>query len=186
MEDWQYNTTLSGTPQGSGASPLLANLFLHALDMYVEEYKGQFDQGDHHPLSRNYERAYRTYWRQKERYDARWPTMTEEEKNAARREVKDLRRQFQRHPAVDPMDGDYRRIQYLRYADDFLVGVIGSKADAEKVKTDIGLFLSDKLKLTMSPEKTLITHGQDRARFLGYDITICQDASTKRTSRGQR
>jgi hypothetical protein len=73
----------------------------------------------------------------------------------------------------------------VRYADDFLVGVIGSRADAEKAKTDIGRFISDKLKLTMSPEKTFITHGQDKARFLGHDITVCQDAATMRTSRGQ-
>lgn len=65
-----------------------------------------------------------------------------------------------------------------------LVGVIGSKADADRVKTDIGRFLADKLKLTMSPEKTLITHGQEKARFLGYDITICQDSTTRWTSKG--
>lgn len=49
------------------------------------------------------------------------------------------------------------------YADDFLVGVIGSKADAERIKSDISRFLSDKLKLTMPAEKTLVTHGHDKA-----------------------
>jgi Type II intron maturase./Reverse transcriptase (RNA-dependent DNA polymerase). len=73
----------------------------------------------------------------------------------------------------------------VRYCDDFIVGIIGDRADAERVKVDIGQFLADKLMLTLSPEKTLITHGQDKVRFLGYDITVCQDAATRRTSRGQ-
>jgi group II intron reverse transcriptase/maturase len=185
MEDWRYNTTYSGTPQGSGASPLLANLYLHELDAYLEEYKIQFDNGDYRLKSKDCMRTWSVHQRRKEKYDRLWPTLTDEEKKAAQREIKALRKQFQQYPGTDPMDGGYRRIQYLRYADDFLVGVIGSKADTERVKADIGRFLSDRLKLTMSPEKTQITHGQNKARFLGYDITVCRDATTKRTVRGQ-
>jgi group II intron reverse transcriptase/maturase len=185
MEDWQYNATYSGSPQGSGLSPLLSNLYLHELDMYMKEYQKQFDKGDHRAEGKYYRRAWKNHQNRKAKYDVLWPTLTEEEKKAARREIKTLRKQFQQYPARDSMDGNYRRIQYVRYADDFLVGVIGSKADAEKAKTDIGRFISNKLKLTMSSEKTLITHGQDKARFLGYDITVCQNAATRRTSRGQ-
>jgi hypothetical protein len=151
----------------------------------VEEYKRQFDTGKQRTVPGNYRSARHVWHRQKEWYEALWSTLDKEEKKAARKEVKALRKRFQQFPARDPMDGNYRRIQYMRYADDFLVGVIGSKADAEKIKADIGLFLSEKLKLTMSPEKTLITHGQEKARFLGYNITICQSTATRRTSRGQ-
>lgn len=185
MEDWRFNTTYSGTPQGSGLSPLLANLYLHELDMYMEEYKRQFDRGQTRTISKNYEHVHNMYHRRKRKYDALWPTLTGDEKKAAQKEIKALRKQFQQYPAKDPMDENYRRIQYVRYVDDFLVGVIGSKADAEKTKADIGRFLSEKLKLAMSQEKTLITNGQNKARFLGYDITICQNTATKRTSRGQ-
>ena len=68
--------------------------------------------------------------------------------------------------------------------DDFLIGVIGSRADAEQVKTAVSNFLKQELNLTMSPEKTLITHGHDRARFLGYDITISKDQAVKKTKGG--
>ncbi|MEW5953361.1 MAG: reverse transcriptase domain-containing protein [Bacillota bacterium] len=186
MEDWRFNTTYSGTPQGSGLSPLLANIYLHELDMYMEEYKRQFDRGQTRTTSKDYEHAHNMYHRRKRKYDVLWPTLTGDEKKAAQKEIKALRKQFQQYPAKDPMDENYRRkIQYVRYVDDFLVGVIGSKADAEKTKADIGRFLSEKLKLAMSQEKTLITNGQNKARFLGYDITICQNTATKRTSRGQ-
>jgi group II intron reverse transcriptase/maturase len=184
LEDWQYNTTFSGTAQGAGFSPLLSNIYLNELDTYMEIYKRQLYKGERRTAPRDYRSARHIWYRQKKKYEILWPTLNQEEKNSAQREIKALRKDFQKYPASDPMDGNYRRIQYVRYADDFLVGVIGSRVDAEKVKTDIGLFLADKLNLTMSPEKTLITHGHDKARFLGYDITISQDNSTKRISKG--
>lgn len=184
LEDWQYNTTFSGTAQGAGFSPLFSNIYLNELDTYMEIYKRQLDKGERRTAPKDYRSARHIWYRQKKKYETLWPTLNEEEKNSAQREIKALRKDFQKYPASDPMDGNYRRIQYVRYADDFLVGVIGSRVDAEKVKTDIGLFLADKLNLTMSPEKTLITHGHDKARFLGYDITISQSNSTKRISKG--
>ena len=89
-------------------------------------------------------------------------------------------------PSRDQMDPNYRRILYVRYADDFLIGIIGSRSDAEQVKADISHFLKQELNLTMSPEKTLITHGHDKARFLGYDITISKDRIAKRTKGGTK
>jgi len=76
-------------------------------------------------------------------------------------------------------------MQYTRYADDFIIGVIGGKDDAEAIKADIKGFLKDKLKLELSEEKTLITSGKDMARFLSYDITVCKDMSTKKSIHGQ-
>lgn len=73
---------------------------------------------------------------------------------------------------------------YQRYADDFIIAVMGSKADAERIKSDIGEFLANKLKLTLSPEKTLVTNGHDRAKFLGYEITISDMSTTRRTPQG--
>ena len=83
------------------------------------------------------------------------------------------------------MDENYRRIQYTRYCDDFLIGIIGSKNDALRVKQDIKEFLDNKLKLELSDEKTLITSGKDKAKFLSYEITVCQDTNTRKTSKGQ-
>ena len=82
------------------------------------------------------------------------------------------------------MDDSYKRICYIRYADDFLIGVIGSKEDAEQIKQDVGCFIRDKLHLEMSEEKTLITHGHDSAKFLGYEVTIAKGEHNKKTKTG--
>ncbi|EKC66861.1 group II intron-encoded protein LtrA, partial [human gut metagenome] len=82
------------------------------------------------------------------------------------------------------MDEGYKRVFYIRYADDFLIGVIGRKADAEQVKQDVGRFIRENLHLEMSEEKTLITHGHDFAKFLGYEVTIAKGECNKKTKTG--
>ena len=75
-------------------------------------------------------------------------------------------------------------VNLVRYADDFLIGVIGSKEDARQVKSDVGMFIRKNLHLEMSQEKTLITHGNDFAHFLGYLITISREQNSTRTRTG--
>ena len=88
-------------------------------------------------------------------------------------------------PVGDPHDPGYRRLRYSRYADDHLLGFIGPKAEAEKIKVQLAGFLRDELKLELSAEKTLITHARTRAaRYLGYEI-IVQHGDSKITD-GQR
>ena len=185
LENWQYNATFSGTPQGSGISPILANIYLNELDSFMEEYKEAFDKGDARRFNNEYSMRQNRYKRYVNKCKKNWTTMNEEEKTNALAEQKRLRKEYQQFPAHSPQDTGYKRIQYVRYADDFLIGIIGSKADAEKVKADISAFLSTELKLTMSAEKTLVTHSHGKARFLGYDITVNSDTSTRKTSRGQ-
>ncbi|GCE01811.1 group II intron-encoded protein LtrA [Embleya hyalina] len=88
-------------------------------------------------------------------------------------------------PSADPDDPGFRRLRYVRYADDHLLGSTGPKAEAEEIKQRLAMFLRDELKLELSKEKTLITHARTQtARFLGYEITTRQN-STKIT-RGRR
>lgn len=114
----------------------------------------------------------------------KWNTMSEEERNDAKIMQKKLQTILLSTPSREPMDPNYRRVLYVRYADDFLIGVIGSRADAEHIKTAVSDFLKQELNLTMLPEKTLITHGHDKARFLGFDITISKDQAVKKTKGG--
>lgn len=186
LEDWMKHQTYSGTPQGSGVSPLLANIYMNELDQFMEQYQVRFNKGDKRRFSNAYVNANHHYARARERYAKKWDTMSDEERRQARITQKELQAVLLSTPSRDQMDPNYRRILYVRYADDFLIGIIGSRSDAEQVKADVSHFLKQELHLTMSPEKTLITHGHDKARFLGYDITISKDQIAKQTKGGKK
>jgi group II intron reverse transcriptase/maturase len=170
LEDWRYHRTYSGTPQGGVVSPLLANILLNELDQYVEgELIPQYTKGKRRRRNPEYERLTRAMIKAKEQGDV-------ERYRALERERRTL-------PSVDPNDPNYRRLRYVRYADDFLLGFIGPKSEAIEIKQRIGAFLKT-LGLTMSEEKTLITHATTgRVRFLGYDVYVGKNDNQMRNGR---
>lgn len=185
MEKWEYNVTYSGVAQGSGFSPILANLYLDKFDKYIEEYMKTFNKGKTRKVGKDYGRLKGRYQLYNEKCRANWNNMNDQEKQIALKELKRLRKEYLSVFSGEQMDSNYRKLQYTRYCDDFLIGIIGSKEDAIKVKQDIKEFLANKLRLELSDEKTLITSGKNKAKFLSYEITICQDTRTTKTSRGQ-
>lgn len=163
MEDWHFGRTYSGTPQGGICSPLLANVYLDRLDQFVErELLPRFNRGDKRKPNPEYARVDHILQHRRDRLS------TEEYERLVR-----LRRSL---PSRDTHDPDFRRLRYVRYADDFLLGFIGPKDEAEEIKGLIRDFLSDQLKLKLSEEKTLVTHASDqKARFLGYELRVLRD-----------
>lgn len=186
MEQWTYNRTYSGVPQGSGVSPVLANVYLHELDKFMEDYAETFNCGKKKQLNSEYNKVVKkaSYYRCMGR--KKWTDLTQEERKEWSKNVKTLEKMGKQLTPSVPLDKSYKRIQYTRYADDFIVGVIGSKADAEQIKSDIGKFLKDRLDLEMSETKTKVTHTGDRARFLGYDITVSRSQDLKKSISGYK
>ncbi len=169
LEDWTWNATLSGAPQGGIASPVLSNIYLHRLDEFVETVLiPDYTRGRLRARNPEYRAVERAIARARRRGD--------------RAEVRSLYRRLHSLPSQDPNDPDYRRLRYCRYADDTLLGFVGPKVEAEQIKSRLAAFLRDDLALTLSPDKTLITHARSqRARFLGYEIAVAH--SDRRTRR---
>jgi group II intron reverse transcriptase/maturase len=160
LEDWEYRDSLSGCPQGGVVSPILSNVYLDKLDKFVEqELIPQYTRGTRRKCNPEYDRI---------QYQ-----LARARKHGDRAAARDLEKQLRSLPASDPMDPGYRRLKYTRYADDHILGFIGPKAEAEEIKAKLAKFLRETLGLELNQQKTLITHARSqRARFLGYDITV--------------
>lgn len=174
MENWTYNETHSGTPQGGTISPLLSNILLDKLDKYVENVLiPKYTKGIKREKNVEYHQLM-----DGARYQFKIG-------NAEKGQM--MRKQAQQMPSQNPHDPKYKRLKYVRYADDFLLGFIGPKEEAEEIKQQIREFLLEELKLELSEEKTLITNARtEAAKFLGYEIvTVQKDEKRRKTVRGK-
>lgn len=165
LEDWKYNKTYSGTPQGGIISPILSNIYMHELDLFIKKMAIQFNkpakqyQTDEYKAKKLELMGIRYYFGKAEGL----------ERENLLKEMKKCRQELLKIPVKLQTD---KKIKYIRYADDFLIGVNGSKEDCEQIKKELTEFLRENLKLELSQEKTLITHSNTEVRFLGYNIKV--------------
>ena len=185
MEDWHFNKTWSGTPQGGVISPLLANIYLHELDMFMENMMLQFNKGKrrkHNPeyalIGSRMQTANQKLQRLKMGLKCYNPADNTREKLLRKR--RELQKQMHKIPSVDLFDPDYRRLRYARYADDFIIGVIGSRKDAELVMQQVKAFLENELFLEAATDKTCIKSARKGVRFLGYDVKVYSGEKLKK------
>nr|YP_009710026.1 hypothetical protein [Coleochaete scutata]QFU80131.1 hypothetical protein [Coleochaete scutata] len=136
-----------GTPQGSVLSPLLCNIVLHSLDEFVMRYREKYNKGKTRRMNPQYKAITRLL----------------EKKQTPSRPLLLLRR-----PSKDPKDPNFRRMLYIRYADDFVVLMSGTKKEAMRMQASMRNFLKKSLRLELSEDKTLVSHvAKTGFHFLG-------------------
>lgn len=177
LEDWQYHKTYSGTPQGGIISPLLANIYLHELDKYVMKLKSEFDTPSEEKITPEYRELHNEIKRLS--YHMKKLDGMEKEKLLAEYQLK--RKQLMTIPCTSQTD---KKLKYVRYADDFIIGVKGSREDCQWIKSKLAEYIGQTLKMELSEEKTLITHSSECARFLGYDVCVRRSGKIKRGGPG--
>jgi group II intron reverse transcriptase/maturase len=162
LEEWTYHETYSGVPQGGVISPVLSNIILNKLDTFVEEELiPQYTQGKHRRANLDYNQLSIKMKQARGKKDLETYRQLEQQRRCI--------------PRGQPNDENFRRLWYCRYADDFALGFIGPKSEAVVIKARIQAFLQS-IKLTLSEEKTLITHAvEGRTKFLGYEIYVARN-----------
>ncbi len=181
MEDFQYNNTYSGTPQGGIISPLLANIYLHELDKFVENLSETFQKPKQRMVTPEYSKISSAMARAKKKLEKAIEAGNIAERNNLRGKIALLRKDLLKTPCKSQTD---KKISYIRYADDFLIGVNGDKEDCQRIRSALSEFIRNTLKMELSEEKTLITHSNQYARFLGYDIRVRRNGVVKPNGRG--
>jgi group II intron reverse transcriptase/maturase len=187
LEEWSYHQTYSGVPQGSIASPILANIYLHEFDLFMKGMKERFNVGAKRKLNKNY--LVHSYTIR--RLSRKWKNLkgkeaSKKELRAVQKEIKRVQQQRRKLPSGDPFDSDYKRLHYCRYADDYVIGIIGSRADAEAVREEVKRYIQETLKLTIAEEKSHICHSKEGVNFVGYQIKTYSGDRIVKVRRGLR
>lgn len=179
-ETWEKG--LEGIPQGSTLSPILSNIYLHKLDLFMEQkMKESNDSGPVSLENPKYKEVHTKISNLRQMFLPRWKSTSEEQKSRLQ-EIKALEKE--RALLSSKIPGPGYRIKYVRYGDDFLIGVNGNKELCMQLKEEISIFLRQELRLTLNSEKTKITNAAtERAKFLGCEIRVTRTHDQPRSRR---
>ena len=168
MEDWQYHQTYSGTPQGGIVSPLLCNAFLHQLDEYMmqdlDANRAQTKQESDQRTNPAYRKIANAISKCRRRLRGN-PVRTERRHLIDK--LQELEKELRQTPVYDKRHKT--KLGYVRYADDWLILVNGTREEAEATREQVKQFLEG-IGLELSAEKTKLTHWDEKVLFLGYNI----------------
>ncbi len=174
LEEWKYHQSYSGVPQGGTISPLLSNVYLHELDQFVERLMDEFNVGKRRPKNPEYEKLARR------RHRLRQLINQEGKKPELIEEFREVGRKMKEIPSGDTHGNGFKRLKYCRYADDFIIGITGTKRDAKEVMQKVVTFLQEKLNLQVADDKSNLLSAKKGVHFLSYHIRTWRSGKTKK------
>jgi group II intron reverse transcriptase/maturase len=167
-----YKSNVIGTPQGSIVSPILVNIFLHQLDQFVLSIKESFDKGNRAPRTKS--SRYFEYHILKAR------------KAGDNQAMRKLIAQRSLSPSIDFKSEEFKRLTYVRYADDWLIGIRGTHSEAVNILNQVREFCTS-IELNLSETKTKLTSlNSETVLFLGTNISRSNHVSFSRMSTTRR
>lgn len=157
-----------GMPQGSIASPILSNIYYHELDEFIQKIMINTST----PKSDLKSSAYKSLEHQISKINKEMKS--HEQHSYARQELaKKLKALRTKRLETPSLKDKAIRIEYVRYADDWMIGVAGDKDLVIKIKNDVDYFMKNTLEQRLSPTKTMITNLRvGNVNFLGYEIFL--------------
>jgi group II intron reverse transcriptase/maturase len=161
----------TGVPQGSIVSPILANIYYHELDEFVQKLKEQWETPTTNRKNRK-SKSYKSleYQINKVSKEMRTHLPQSKERQLLAKRLKTLRAE---RLETDSLKDKITRIEYVRYADDWMVGIAGNRELAVQIKDELTIFMKDTLAQELHPAKTKITNlRKGNAHFLGYEIFL--------------
>lgn len=180
-ENWRWNATYSGTPQGGIVSPILANIYLNELDEFMTAQIEKFNCGKRRRANLEYKRLLHQASKRKLKLRDEANTLTQTEKAILLSEIAQYENKYKRLPSNDMHDPNFRRMHYVRYADDFLIGVTGTKDEARQIMATVTTFIEEELQLEVSKEKSRLNAMEDGCLFLGHGIRTRSEDKMLRT-----
>lgn len=161
-----------GVSQGGVLPPILSNIYLHELDTFmqikIEESKKSGPTSIKNP---HYKKVHTKISNMRQYFSPNYRrnrSLTKEQEQERLKEILKLEKVRAKLSSI--IQGPGYRIYYVRYADDFLIGINGPRRIGEKLKQELQIFLLSKLKLTLNLEKTKLTRSDHGAYFLGAKL----------------
>jgi len=153
----------------------------------MRKMKERFDQGKRRKTNNIYHRYTDKIQRLRKKWDS-WKGKEgkTQEHQAIQEAIQRVEQCRKRLPSGDPFDDGYKRLYYCRYADDYVIGIIGSRADAEEIRQAVKQFIQGTLNLSIAEEKAHICHSKEGVTFLGYWLKTHSGERIVKVKRGPR